>query len=110
MGTVGYMGALFTEDIATVDDIHQCVHILITNPDSTRLSGLHAMLLNAGDKICKLKNAPQMISLRQALEEKTRTFPLLWDFEANSRIQIICFAIDEFFDAQRVKRERCNRV
>ena len=66
----GFMGSLFTAGIVTADDIHRCLESLMENAaEYDRVCAMHALVVQANDKLCKSKSAPFMKRFREAFPD-----------------------------------------
>jgi hypothetical protein len=121
------MGSLFTVGVVTADDIHRCLEALTGHMiESERLCAMHALVVQANDKLCKSKSAPFIQRFQESLSvylptidtqsEESQFFQLLvvvsltshFPAEANYLTQNMLNTIDRWFAAQSVKRMRSS--
>ena len=62
------MGSLFDEKISTAKDIHLCLSLLSEGEKRfDRLCAMHALLVQANDKLCKNRNLPALMQFRDGI-------------------------------------------
>ena len=62
------MGSLFDEKISTARDIHLCLSLLLEGEKRfDRLCAMHALLVQANDKLCKNRNLPALMQFRDGI-------------------------------------------
>jgi len=82
----GFLGSLFTAEIVTADDIHLCLGLLINRSvDFDRLCAMHALIVQANDKLCKSKNAAATAGFRENLSVQYSKTGHLWGDKEHSR-------------------------
>ena len=59
------MGGLFSEKISSAKDIHLCLTLLLDGEKRFgRLCAIHALLVQANDKLCKNRNLPALMHFK----------------------------------------------
>ncbi|KIK96880.1 hypothetical protein PAXRUDRAFT_10515 [Paxillus rubicundulus Ve08.2h10] len=67
----GFMGSLFNARVATAEDIALCLSLLLEGDKHfDRLCAMHAVLIQANDKLCKSRNLPALMHLKENITTK----------------------------------------
>ncbi|KAF9224886.1 hypothetical protein BS17DRAFT_766226 [Gyrodon lividus] len=67
----GFMGSLFNAKVATAEDIALCLSLLVEGDKHfDRLCAMHAVLIQANDKLCKNRNLPALMCLKENITAK----------------------------------------
>jgi hypothetical protein len=67
----GFMGSLFNARVATAEDIALCLSLLLEGDKHfDRLCAMHAILVQANDKLCKSRNLPALMRLKENITAK----------------------------------------
>ncbi|KAL4076793.1 hypothetical protein V8B97DRAFT_1866989 [Scleroderma yunnanense] len=106
----GFMGCLFNAKVMSAEDIFLCLYLLLEGEKHfDRLCAMHALLVQANDKLCKSRNLAALMEFRELLTEKepvsgrytwTPTPP------AEAILQDILDTIEGWMDTQELKRLR----
>lgn len=74
------IGSLFDEKMSPAKDIHLCMSLLLEGEKRhDRLCAMHALLVQANDKLCKNRNLPALMQVRDGIVSINReTGEYLW--------------------------------
>ncbi|KAL4071713.1 hypothetical protein J3A83DRAFT_4235774 [Scleroderma citrinum] len=65
------MGCLFNAKVMSAEDIFLCLYLLLEGEKHfDRLCAMHALLVQANDKLCKSRNLAALMEFRELLTEK----------------------------------------
>ncbi|KAG2123214.1 hypothetical protein BD769DRAFT_1670299 [Suillus cothurnatus] len=107
----GLMGSLFSANVVTAEDIALCLSILLEDIHFDRLCAIHALLLNADNRLCKQRNLPVLVQLKEKLRiVDPLTDMYLWGPVPHSQalMQDIFDTIEGWVAIQAHKREQCR--
>ncbi|KAG2040767.1 hypothetical protein BDR03DRAFT_857492 [Suillus americanus] len=107
----GLLGSLFSANVVTAGDIAICLSILLEDIHFDRLCAIHALLLYADDRLCKQRNLPPLIRLKEELRTVDPLTDLcLWAPVPHSQaiVQDIFDTIEGWMAIQAHKREQCR--
>lgn len=99
----GFIGALYSQDIITFNDVSQCLELLLSRPDTSYLLAIYAILVAAGDELCNLKNMNFMRSMKNKLCARSMDLQNDWDLDRRIsitvRVSFVYSAASETHDA-----------
>ena len=74
------MGSLFEEKLFRARDVHHCLSLLVEGEKRfDRLCAMHALLVQANDKLCKNRNLPALMQFRNDITcTSTESGEYLW--------------------------------
>lgn len=107
----GLVGSLFSANVVTAEDIAFCLSMLLEDPHFDRLCAIHALLVYADDRLCKQRNLPAIIRLKENLRVVNPLTGLyLWAPVPHSLaiMQDILYTIEGWMAVQVHKREQCR--
>lgn len=65
------MGSLFNAKVVSAEDVSLCLSLLLEGEKHfDRLCAMHALLVQANDKLCKSRNLPILMEFRAQLTTK----------------------------------------
>ncbi|KAH7928870.1 hypothetical protein BV22DRAFT_1126227 [Leucogyrophana mollusca] len=106
----GFVGSLFDARISTAEDVSLCLSLLVEGtPHFDRLCAMHALLIQANDKLCKNRNKHSVLRFREAITVKDAlSGRYMWapSEHAFGLLQDILGTIDGWMATQTMKRER----
>ncbi|KAH7883028.1 hypothetical protein F5I97DRAFT_1816109 [Phlebopus sp. FC_14] len=108
----GFMGSLFTARVATAEDIALCLSLLLEGEKHfDRLCAMHAVLVQANDKLCKNRNLAALMHFKETVTSKDELGEYLWAQTAHARtiLKDILDTIEGWVATQTLKRVR-NRA
>ncbi|KAH7910394.1 hypothetical protein BJ138DRAFT_1126911 [Hygrophoropsis aurantiaca] len=108
----GFLGSMFSARIGTAEDVALCLSLLLEgSPHFDRLCAMHALLVQANDKLCKNRNRHSILRFREAITLKDKvTGTYLWapSEHAHFLLQDMLATIDGWIATQTIKRDRYN--
>lgn len=106
----GLMGSLFNAKVVSAEDVSLCLSLLLEGEKHfDRLCAMHALLVQANDKLCKSRNLPILMEFRAQLTAKDIVSGLYKWAPASPAVTIlqdILDTIDGWMDTQAIKRMR----
>ncbi|KAG2076335.1 hypothetical protein BDR04DRAFT_1228215 [Suillus decipiens] len=109
----GLVGSLFSANVVMAEDIALCLSTLLEDIHFDRLCAIHALLVYADDRLCKQRNLPAIIGLKEKLRVVNPLTGLyLWAPVPHARaiMQDIFDTIEGWMAVQAHKREQCRNL
>ncbi|KAF8558681.1 hypothetical protein OG21DRAFT_1455303 [Imleria badia] len=104
------MGSLLGEKISTAKDIHLCLSLLSNGEKRfDRLCAMHALLVQANDKLCKNRNLPALMEFRDGITTISgESGEYLWATTPRSKMILddILATIERWMVSQALRREQ----
>ncbi|KAG6337012.1 hypothetical protein ID866_2072 [Astraeus odoratus] len=104
----GLMGSLFTARVATADDVFLCLALLLEGQTHfDRLCAMHALLVQANDKLCKSRNFSALKAFETQLtvaDPVSGQYAWAPSSHAQAILEDILDTIAGWMDAQAIKR------
>lgn len=86
-----FIGRLFDARIATARDIYLCLSFLLEGEKCfDRLCAMHALLVQANDKLCKNRNLATLMQFKDEITSRDgESGVYLWGVTPNSRMVLV---------------------
>ncbi|KAH0831226.1 hypothetical protein J3R83DRAFT_13807 [Lanmaoa asiatica] len=105
-----FVGSLFDARISNTKDIHLCLSLLLEGERCfDRLCAMHALLVQANDKLCKNRNLPALMQFKEGITSRDRdSGEYIWVTTPRSKTIIadILGTIERWLVSQALRRDQ----